>query len=117
MRKPDWIDLDRIGIIASAACVVHCMLTPVLLLFLPVFGARWSDGIVHWVLAGLVLPLALIVLYRGFSRHRTRWVLALGALGAAGITLGLVLPLNCSYFAMFFLCPSPTFWISRPASP
>jgi hypothetical protein len=85
-------DLDRIGIIASAACVVHCMLTPIFLLFLPALGKQWGDGIVHVILAIGVVPLAGLVIFRGYLRHQVRWVVGVGAAGMCGILIGLLPP-------------------------
>lgn len=84
--------LDRLGIVASLACVVHCLAAPLLLLFLPVLGAWWSHPAAHWVLAALVLPLAGIVIVRGYRKHRRRIAVVALALGMVFIVAGLVLP-------------------------
>ncbi|MFI4861407.1 MAG: MerC domain-containing protein [Phycisphaerales bacterium JB063] len=84
--------LDKIGITASFACVIHCLVAPFLLLLLPTVGSVWADPWVHWVLAVFVLPLALLVIYRGYRRHGKRWVFAAALLGVALVTAGLVAP-------------------------
>lgn len=84
--------LDRIGITASVACAIHCLVAPFLLLLLPTLGTVWAAPWVHWVLAVLVLPLAMLVVYRGYRRHRKRWVLVAALGGAALVTAGLVAP-------------------------
>jgi len=83
---------DRLGIVASAACAVHCLAAPFLLLLLPVAGSIWAHPAVHWVLAGLVLPLAVVVVFRGYQLHGRRWALVVASLGAALIVSGLILP-------------------------
>ncbi|MEM6854770.1 MAG: MerC domain-containing protein [Planctomycetota bacterium] len=83
---------DRLGIIASLACVVHCLAAPFLLLLLPTLGSMWSHPAAHWVLAALVLPLAGVVIWRGYRLHRKRLALIAVSLGAALIVAGLVLP-------------------------
>ena len=85
--------LDRIGVVASAACAVHCLVAPLLMLALPVTGAIWSHWSVHWVLAVLVLPLACWVIYRGYRRHGRRLALVAAGLGSALIVAGLILPM------------------------
>lgn len=80
------------GIIASLACVVHCLAAPFLLLLLPTLGSMWSHPAAHWVLAALVLPLAGVVVWRGYRLHRKRLALIAVGLGAALIVAGLVLP-------------------------
>ncbi len=87
---------DRLGIAASLACAVHCMAAPFLLLLLPAAGSVWSHPAVHWVLAALVLPLALIVVFRGYRHHRRRFALVAAVLGAAFIVAGLVIPAMAS---------------------
>ncbi|MEM9252911.1 MAG: MerC domain-containing protein, partial [Planctomycetota bacterium] len=83
---------DLVGIVASGACAVHCVATPFLLLLLPAFGTAWSNAWVHWALAAVVLPLAFVVIGRGYRAHRRRSTLVLAGLGAAGIVAGLFLP-------------------------
>lgn len=83
---------DRLGIVASLGCAVHCLAAPFLLLLLPTLGSVWSHPAAHWVLAALVLPLAGIVVWRGYRLHRKRLALIAMGLGAAFIIAGLILP-------------------------
>jgi len=80
---------DRIGVWTSAMCVVHCLLTPVLLSmsvalahFLP------SEERVHRSLALFLALVGTIALVRGFRRHRRVQVLVLMAFGLASIFFG-----------------------------
>ncbi len=84
--------LDKLGITASFACVIHCLVAPFLLLLLPTLGSVWADPWVHWVLAALVLPLALLVIYRGYRRHGRRWVIVAALCGVALVMAGLIAP-------------------------
>ncbi|MEM6334320.1 MAG: MerC family mercury resistance protein [Planctomycetota bacterium] len=97
---------DLAGIAASAACAVHCLAAPLLLLFLPAFGAAWSSPWVHWVVAAAVLPLALLVIGRGYRAHRRGSTLALAALGGAALIAGLVLPASAGWAMTFGGDPS-----------
>jgi hypothetical protein len=83
---------DRLGIAASMACAIHCIVAPLLLLLLPAVGSIWSHPSVHWILAALVLPLALIVVSRGYRHHRHRSAVIAAILGAALIVAGLLIP-------------------------
>ena len=85
--------LDRIGITASVACAIHCLAAPFLLLLLPAAGSVWSHPAVHWILAVLVLPLALWVIYCGYRKHGKRLTLVAAGLGAAFILAGLISPM------------------------
>lgn len=85
--------LDRVGIGASLLCAVHCLAAPFLLLLLPAAGSIWSHPAVHWVLAVLVVPLALWVLYNGYRKHGSKLTLVAASLGALLILAGLVSPM------------------------
>jgi len=112
--RPDHPWLDRVGITASVACAIHCLIAPFLLLLLPTLGTVWAAPWVHWVLAVLVLPLAMLVVYRGYRRHRKRWVLAAALCGAALVTAGLVAPhINDRPLVQ---APAPAFLVSMGGS-
>ncbi|HMQ21752.1 MAG TPA: MerC domain-containing protein [Planctomycetota bacterium] len=81
--------LDRVGVCASAACAVHCLLAPLVLLFVPALGSWWSHPAVHFVLALLVVPLALFVIFRACRCHRRTWVSVVASAGALLIVVSL----------------------------
>lgn len=99
--------LDRLGIAASAACVLHCLATPFLLLLVPVMGAWWSHPTAHWGLAVLVLPLAVGVVFRGYRRHRRVSALVAVAVGVVLIVAGLVLPETGGSAPLSLTFPAP----------
>ena len=53
-----WGWLDRLGMGLALVCAIHCLLTPVLVVCIPLIATSfWSDESFHlWMLA-LVLPL------------------------------------------------------------
>lgn len=70
--------IDRLGIWASALCVAHCILTPVLISFSVVFAHMLpGDEAVHRSLAALVACLGAVALIRGYRRHRQSYVLVM----------------------------------------
>ena len=75
-----WV--DRLGIWASVACAIHCLLTPLLLSFSAVF-VRLLPGeeAFHRKLAVLVAGSAALALFYGFRKHRRVRVLLLMAAG------------------------------------
>lgn len=114
---PPALKLDRLGIAASLACAIHCLVAPVLLLLLPAAGSIWSHPSVHWILAALVLPLALIVVFRGYRHHRRRSAVVAAVFGAAFIVAGLLIPIADieSSAAMFPLDDTPH--VAQPQLP
>lgn len=79
--------LTRMGLVASIVCAVHCMLTPVIVLFAPHLGRifsslEWAEG----VLIGSAVALSLWLLYRGAWRRRHWTPVAL--FGGAVVLLG-----------------------------
>ena len=83
---------DRIGIFASILCAVHCLATPFILLFAPVFGGIWAHPASHWGVALFVVPLAGFTMVKGYRMHRRKWVIACGFSGILLIVSGALLP-------------------------
>jgi hypothetical protein len=76
------LPVDQIGVWTSTACVIHCLLTPVVLStsavsahFLP------SEEKTHRTLAVAIAALGAVALVRGFRRHRSSRVLVLMTVG------------------------------------
>ncbi|MCG8462782.1 MAG: MerC domain-containing protein [Holophagales bacterium] len=79
---------DGLGVIGATACALHCIALPTLL----ILGATvptvfLGDESFHLAMLWLVVPSAVIAFSLGCWRHKDRWVLLLGALGAAGMVL------------------------------
>lgn len=94
IRLPStWLPrLDRLGVIASIGCAVHCLVAPVILIMAPVIGGWWTHPASHLLIASVVMPVPLFTLHRGYALHGQRWIVALGALGLALVLLGTILP-------------------------
>ncbi len=72
--------LDMLGVALSTACLIHCTLLPLILALLPMFGSHFQlDEKWHWIITGLIVPVALIALLTGWKRHHRNIVLKLGA--------------------------------------
>src|SRR5438046_10672313 len=80
---------DKLGIWASALCVVHCIVTPVLISVSAVF-AHYIPGeeTTHRTVAVGVAALGAIALVKGFGTHGRRRILGLMALGLGIIVAG-----------------------------
>ncbi len=83
---------DRIGVVASVLCAIHCAVTPFLLLLLPTFGRAWSHPATHWGMALLVVPLAGFMMSSGYKEHRCKWIVGVGTLGIAFVLAGSAAP-------------------------
>lgn len=82
--------LDRLGLLLSGICLVHCIGLPILILLLPAIAfALPSDGVVHAALIVMVLPVSGFALSRGLSKHGNRWAALLGVSGLLFLVLGL----------------------------
>nr|WP_225444698.1 MerC domain-containing protein [Pseudomarimonas arenosa] len=73
MKDADWLSRgDRLGMVASTLCAVHCALLPILIAMLPSLGLGLlgrADLDQAFVLFASLL--ALTTLTQGYRRHRT----------------------------------------------
>lgn len=82
--------LDRFGIGASVLCILHCLATPILVVFLPIIGAVERET--HATLALAILAIGLLAFWPGYLQHH-RWRIVGSALvGFCLISLGVTTP-------------------------
>lgn len=93
---------DRIGISASLLCVLHCLLTPFLILLMPVLGEWTSHTTFHSLIVFIVVPVAVWALWNGYRAHRLKRVIVLGTLGLALLCVAMVVP-NPQYETVFMI--------------
>jgi hypothetical protein len=88
-RRALAIPADRLGIWASALCVVHCLLTPIVL-SLSVVSAHFlpSEERTHRALAVVVATLGALALVKGYRAHRRLRILFLMVVGLGCIFTG-----------------------------
>jgi hypothetical protein len=85
LRVETW---DRLGMVASTVCAVHCVVTPIAAMLLPAVAA--AEGVTHWTLAAAVVLFAVLAFVPGASVHGERRVLLLGLMGVAMIWTALL---------------------------
>ena len=86
LRRVLSIPADKLGIWASALCLVHCILTPVVLSFSIVYAHFLpSEEKTHRTLAVLIALLGALALLKGYRFHRRRRVLLLMGIGLTAI--------------------------------
>ena len=75
---------DRLSIGLSMACAIHCLVTPVLLAFLPSIAAlQLNTELFHLWMVIVVIPVSVYALTLGCKRHKRYRVLASGIVGIA----------------------------------
>jgi hypothetical protein len=84
--------LDRAAIGLSGLCIVHCVLSVVLVATMTGASSLLADPIIHKV--GLVgaIVLGAVALGQGYRRHRATRPLVVGGGGLVLMALGLVVP-------------------------
>ncbi len=81
--------LDRLAVVLSGACLVHCVVVTLLVVALPALaGSILREGWTHLALLVVVVPLSAIALPRGVRDHGRRSALGLGAVGVGLLILG-----------------------------
>ena len=91
-ENPAEKKVDRLGVLLSAFCAIHCIATPFVFLLLPAFGKTWAHPATHWIAAAFVIPIAIIMVVRGFKRHGRKWVVATATAGILLILSGAAAP-------------------------
>lgn len=76
-------DPDRVGIVASSLCAVHCIATA-LLVGVSGISSLFADERVEVAFCVCAVSVALFALVRGWRRHRSRMP---GCVGSCGIVL------------------------------
>ena len=82
--------IDRLAILLSALCLVHCLALPLPLLAAPVLAA-WMTGTettVHWILLAVAVPLSIWAFARGYRHTRDPVASWIGAVGLGLMFLG-----------------------------
>ena len=76
--------VNGLGIGASGLCIMHCLLTPVVVLLIPLVGLVLpGEEEVHKVFLLVVSSLGLLAFTSGYMRHRRAIILALPLAGIA----------------------------------
>jgi hypothetical protein len=84
--------LDRLAMMLSGLCLVHCVATVVLLGLLSSAAAWLGNPIIHEVGLGLAIAFGAIALVGGAITHGVMLPTVVGALGLATMTTALMIP-------------------------
>lgn len=86
--SPAW--LDRLGMLASALCSIHCLLLPVAFPMLLAGGMAWlGNWLLEWWILGIAVLLAGFALSASYVRgHGRPWPLLLAGFGFLFLVVG-----------------------------
>lgn len=79
--------LDRLAIILSGLCLVHCLLLPVFVLLLPLL-AQFNDTHFHAQMLIVVIPVSLFAFAVGYRRHGNKVIIGWGFVGIGILSVG-----------------------------
>ena len=83
---------DRIAIVLSAVCLVHCLAVMLLVAVLPTAAIRFGDDAhFHWLMLWLVVPTSIVGLYFGNRYHRRGEIAGFGVLGMGILAIAALL--------------------------
>ena len=78
---------DQFAIFLSVTCAIHCLFTPILIIFLPIVGTTFfADANFHLWMLYLVIPTTAIAIFLGCKKHKDKIVITLSALGLLIVT-------------------------------
>lgn len=83
---------DKVGILISSICFVHCLVSPLLVFTLPTLYLSFHNPFFHIVIALLVIPVGAFAFWQGYRLHHQSIVLALGLPGLMLVTTAAILP-------------------------
>ena len=82
---------DKVGICASSICLVHCLITPFILLAYPAINMAYADNeYFHFIMAIFVIGAALMAVLPHCKKHDHKDIIVL-ALSGSGLILFAVL--------------------------
>ena len=88
-RRHGWVDHLAIGM--AAVCATHCLLTPILIMALPIIATSFFvHQDFHLWMIFLVLPTTVFSVFMGCRNHKDRIVLALSAIGLSILLFALI---------------------------
>ena len=81
--------LDRLAMLLSGVCLLHCLLVPVALTLLPIttLSALVEDVLFHQLLLWVIVPTSSIALFIGCKKHRHGHIALTGVFGLLSLVM------------------------------
>lgn len=85
---------DDLAVVCSGACMVHCLLTPIVIGFgaAGLLGEWLASEWIHKVMLVPVVLLAILSLPGSYKKHQNHWPLMLGVIGISIMVSALLGP-------------------------
>lgn len=80
-------DLDRVAVVLSGLCLLHCLALPIVIVSLP-FVAQFAETHWHTPMLLIAVPVSTVAIVIGYRRHGNRLIVAAGALGLGLLIFG-----------------------------
>ncbi|ANO51991.1 MerC domain-containing protein [Woeseia oceani] len=80
-------DLDRIAVVLSGLCLLHCLALPLFIALLPVV-AEFAESHWHTPMLAIALPVSATAIVIGYRRHGNRALVAAGVMGLILLVTG-----------------------------
>ena len=81
--------LDKAGMIASVTCAIHCMIMPLIITLLPIFGlSLFATEEFEWILLIISAILGVTSLCFGFKKHKSYRAFSFLGIGLSLIVIG-----------------------------
>lgn len=94
--------LDRAGMIASITCAIHCMIMPLVITLVPIFGLSLfaTEGF-EWTLLMISAVLGITSLCFGFKKHKSYRAFSFLGIGLTLIVIGRLMHEHINHLQVF----------------
>lgn len=79
---------DRVGILFSVLCCLHCMAIPALIIFAPAIGQYFKNPYVHLISMAVVIPIGFYAFISKLKVHHNKKPLYIGVVGMIFLVAG-----------------------------
>ena len=94
--------LDKAGMIASITCAIHCMIMPLIVTLLPIFGlSLFATEEFEWILLMISAMLGVTSLCFGFRKHKSFTAFSFLGIGLTFLVIGRLAHEHISHFRIF----------------
>lgn len=94
--------LDKVGMVASITCAIHCMVMPFIITLVPVFGlSLFATEDFEWFLLMLSAIFGITSLCFGFKKHKSYRAFSFLGIGLTLIVVGRLMHQHLEHYKTF----------------